>query len=60
MRGVCFNLFVLTGLPVGPVGRRCLWLCVFPDAVSCRRHIRVGSVAEHGAGIVLPVTVDVS
>jgi hypothetical protein len=53
------RLFVLTGLPVGPVGRRCLWLCVFPDAASCRRHVRTGAVLEHGAGIVAPsVSVD--
>jgi hypothetical protein len=46
------RLYILSGLPVGPVGRRCLWICVFPDAASCRRHIRTGSVLEHGAGII--------
>ena len=36
------RLFVIFGLPRGPVGRRCLWLCLFRDDAAKRDMLKPG------------------
>ena len=48
------RLVVLSGLPVGPLGRRCLWLCVFKDSSVKSVVLHHTRLAVHDAGI-LPV-----
>lgn len=49
------SLCVLTGVPVGPVGRRCVWLCVFKSASACESHLMPDGWVRHEAGVLLGV-----
>ena len=34
------RLHIITGLPAGPMGRRCVWLCIFADSAVAARMMR--------------------
>ena len=48
------RLVVIAGLPVGPMGRRCIWLCIFRTRELRQLMVKPGSAGSIGLHIVEP------